>query len=128
MGNKSVKAINTELSTNVFTIDRLLDPRYKIYVGCLVPTDKLFSNQGIRIGDDRIKRLESFSESLNQLNYQFEENTHLKILRSEDRVFYIHLRSGDKEFSFTMDSLVIKHWKSISFNSMELDRITDFCK
>jgi hypothetical protein len=110
--------------------DRILDSENQIYIGigCRKnAADKDKSLQVIRIGDYTYKyhRLLQFTESENKLKYEFESNIRLVVKKTENNDIHFELfdLDNDRFISKNIDPIIVKHSKTIGFQSKELDKI-----
>ncbi len=99
------------LPYNSFKFERILDPTRKIIVG----VSEL--GEGIRIGDDEIKYLQTIIEKENRIDYIFSDNV-LSIEKRKDNIF-LTLNNETSEIT----NGIIKLWKPIEYNSTNLDKI-----
>ena len=99
-------------------VDRIVSAEpYLIHVGVNFETgdeSNPFKNQVIRIGDDRLRSLVSYSETKDALEYEFEENVQLKLMKKDGDVVY-HIKTNDINYTSKVNDIIRKHWKSISF-------------
>lgn len=121
---KLLEVIKPVVRDDYFIIDRLID------VDCNAKTLSVGISkhgQGIRWGqDDRIRHLKSFC-LLNQsgLQYNFEDDWCLIINKNLDgRLVYCFQTGTDIIKRAEIDTLLTT-WKSISMNSVELDKISE---
>ena len=110
--------------------DRILDSENQIYIGigCRKnAADKDKSLQVIRIGDYTYKyhRLLKFTEKENKLKYNFESNIQLIVKKLENNDIHLELFDLDngRFISKNIDPFIVKHSKTIGFQSKELDKI-----
>ena len=110
--------------------DRILDHENQIYVGIgcrKADSEKDKSLQVIRIGDytNKYHRLLHFTEKENKLNYEFESNIQLVVKKIENNDIHLELfdLDNDRFISKNIDSFIVKHSKTIGFQSRELDKI-----
>jgi hypothetical protein len=112
-------------------VDRIVSAEpYLIHVGVNFETGDIsnpFKNQVIRIGDDKLRSLVSYSETKDVLEYEFEENVQLKLMKKDGDVVY-HIKTNDINYTSKVNDIIRKHWKSISFSSNELDKISTWMK
>jgi hypothetical protein len=111
-----------------FFIERIIDSEKMIYIGVLQSKNSIiensFENQGIRIGNESIKRLKKFEENNNMLYYLFEDNIELQLIKNSDHIS-LRLKSKNINYIKKIDKIIEKIWKPINFNSFELDHITN---
>ena len=113
------------------TIDRIIAAEpHNILIGVSGQTGEQnnpFKEQVIRIDDGGLKSLVSFTENNKSLEYEFEDNIHLKIMKKENDIVY-HIKTDDINYTSKVNDLIRKNGKSISLKSNELDKIFDFMK
>ncbi len=95
--------------------------------GSVGKKDNPYKSQVIRIDDQPLKSLVSFTETNNSIQYNFEENIKLQLIKREDDIIY-HLKTDDIDQTGIMHPLVRSHWKTIHLKSEELDKIATFVK
>lgn len=103
---------------------------YMIHVGANFESgDKMnpFKNQVIRIGDGKLRSLVGYLETKDAIEFEFEEDVRLKMMKKDGDVVY-HIKTKDINHTSKVNDIVRNHWKSISFSSNELDKITDWMK
>ncbi len=120
MGNTNQKL------TPSMKVDRIIASEpYPIYVGVNWETgDKSnpYKNQVIRIGEDGLKSMVSYMETTNGIEYHFEDNVCLRLMKKDDDVVY-HIQTKKINYTSKVDPIIKKNWKNISFSSNELDKI-----
>jgi hypothetical protein len=102
---------------------------YMIHVGAYLKgkEDNPYKMQVIRVNDKPLKTLVSFVESSNALQYEFEDNISLKLMKKDNDIVY-HIKTDEINHTGVMNDMIRKHWKDVSWNSKELDRIGTFVK
>jgi hypothetical protein len=118
MGNK--------IYTPRMMIDRMIvaEP-YRVVVGVtgqVGSKENPFREQVIRIGDEPLKSLVSFSKTDNCLHYEFEDNIHLKIMKKDKDIIY-HIQTNKINYTSKIRPLYLS---KISLKSDELDKMVDF--
>ncbi len=118
MGNK--------VYTPRMTIDRMIvaEP-YRVVVGVtgqVGSEENPFREQVIRIGDEPLRSLVSFSKTENSLHYEFEDNIHLQIMKREKDIVY-HIKTNEINHTSKIRPLYLS---KISLKSNELDKMVDF--
>ncbi len=118
MGNK--------VYTPRMTIDRMIvaEP-YRVVVGVtgqVGSEENPFREQVIRIGDEPLRSLVSFSKTENSLHYEFEDNIHLQIMKREKDIVY-HIKTNEINHTSKIRPLYLS---KISLKSDELDKMVDF--
>ncbi len=112
-------------------VDRIIASEpYSIYVGVNWETgDKSnpYKNQVIRIGEDGLKSMVSYMETNNGIEYRFEDDVCLRLMKKEDDVVY-HIQTKKIDYTSKADPIIKKNWKNISFSSNELDKIEIWMK
>ena len=110
--------------------DRILDSENQIYIGigCRKnAADKDKTLNVIRIGDytHKFHRLLQFTEKENKLKYDFERNIKLIVKKLENNDIHLELfdLDNDRFISKNIDPFIVKHSKTIGFQSKELDKI-----
>ncbi len=110
-------------------IDRLIaNDEHKIYVGVSGQVGKKenpYKEQVIRVNDGDLKSLVSFSESNQCLDYEFEDNINLKIMKKDEDIVY-QLKTDKINYTTNMNDMIREYGKTISLNSKELDKIFVF--
>jgi hypothetical protein len=81
----------------------------------------------IRVDNQPLKSLVSFTETNNSIQYEFEENTKLQLIKQKDDIIY-HLKTDDLDQTGIMHPIIRSHWKTIHLKSEELDKIESFVK
>ncbi len=107
-------------------IDRMIvaEP-YRVVVGVtgqVGSKENPFREQVIRIGDEPLRSLVSFSKTDNCLHYEFEDNIHLQIMKKEKDIVY-HIKTNDLNHTSKIRPLYLS---KISLKSDELDKMVDF--
>lgn len=107
-------------------IDRLiLAEPHSIVVGVtgqVGSEENPFREQVIRVNDSDLKSLVAFRETENNLDYEFEDNIHLQIMKKNKEVL-CHIKTPKINFT----SVIRPLYKSkISLKSDELDKMVDF--
>ncbi len=118
MGNK--------VYTPRMTIDRMIvaEP-YRVVVGVtgqVGSEENPFREQVIRVGDEPLRSLVSFSKTENSLHYEFEDNIHLQIMKREKDIVY-HIKTNEINHTSKIRPLYLS---KISLKSNELDKMVDF--
>jgi len=112
-------------------VDRIIASEpYPIYVGVNWETgDKSnpYKNQVIRVGEDSLKSMVSYMETTNGIEYHFEDNVCLRLMKKEDDVVY-HIQTKQIDYTSKVDPFIKKNWKNVSFSSYELDKIDEWMK
>lgn len=114
-------------------IDRIITAEpYPIYIGVsdqVGSPDNPFKDQVIRLNDNgELKSLVFFTETNNSLNYEFEDNIHLKLMKREDNKIIYQIKSNNINHTSMMNDIIRKNTSKISLKSNELDKIFDFIK
>ncbi len=116
---------NQKLSPSM-KVDRIIASEpYPIYVGVNWETgDKSnpYKNQVIRIGEDGLKSMVSYMETNHGIEYRFEDDVCLRLMKKDDDVVY-HIQTKEINHTSKVDPIIKKNWKNISFSSNELDKI-----
>ncbi len=107
-------------------IDRMIvaEP-YRVVVGVtgqVGSKENPFREQVIRIGDEPLRSLVSFSKTDNCLHYEFEGNIHLQIMKKDKDIVY-HIKTNDINHTSKIRPLYLS---KISLKSDELDKMVDF--
>jgi hypothetical protein len=112
-------------------VDRIIASEpYPSYVGVNWETgDKSnpYKNQVIRVGEDGLKSMVSYMETTNGIEYHFEDNVCLRLMKKEDDVVY-HIQTKQIDYTSKVDPFIKKNWKNVSFSSYELDKIDEWMK
>lgn len=107
-------------------VDRIIASEpYSIYVGVNWETgDKSnpYKNQVIRIGEGGLKSMVSYMETTNGIEYRFEDDVCLRLMKKDDDVVY-HIQTKEINHTSKIDPIIKKNWKNITFSSNELDKI-----
>ncbi len=113
------------------TIDRIIAAEpHNILIGVsgqVGEQNNPLKEQVIRINDGDLKSLVSFSETNQCLHYEFEDNTHLKIMKKDNDILY-HIKTDNINYTSKIHDLIRKNSKTISLKSNELDKMFDFMK
>lgn len=128
--NRSHFIIERIFDANCDYIKNTTDKVIKVGIASNTPNDNKENPlhlQGIRIGEGEIYRLKNFVKNDNSLTYEFEKNVKLNLFRREMNVCY-NLNTDDINVTKCIDPLIIKNYKDIGMNSMELDEIPKFYK
>lgn len=117
-------------SREYLTFDRVLDGENKIFIGIVSKIEpNPMSGQAIQIGSNgKLKRLEKFTETQNNLIFEFENSTVLTLMK-RDKCIIIHLQEPDTpNIIKIMDSTIRTFFNPIHFGeqSYEFDKIPDF--
>lgn len=128
MGNSSS---NFNTYDESLKIDRLIDGENQIYIGIVsnIPPTNPYSSQAIRIGDGKLKRLEKFIETQNNLIFEYEDNTSMVLSKREnDIIINIKEQDTNKTIIKPMDSIVREIFKPIQWSNLaiEYDKIPKF--
>jgi len=116
-----------------FIFERVIDGENLIYIGVLNgKKTNMLSTQGIRFGNNgKIKRLLKFNENKDSLNYEFEEDTSLSLIKRNNNFIIINYKDCISEINIIkpMESIIKDFYKPINFgSSYEFDKICDFIK
>jgi hypothetical protein len=91
-------------------------------------TNNLYRRQCIKIGNDnKLYPLLSCSETPDNLCFKFEDNVDLNLMKKNNDIVY-NIKTNNLNETNVMNNTVRNFYKSISFNSNELDKIADFIK
>lgn len=113
-------------------IDRLIvaEP-YHIAIGVSGQVGKKenpYKEQVIRIDDGPLRSLVSFTENEKSLEYEFEDNINLKLMKKDKDIVY-HLKTQNINHTSKLNDINREFLsKTISLNSKELDKIVNFIK
>lgn len=89
--------------------------------------NNILSNQGIRIGNNNINCLISFSKSNNSLIYEFENDIQLVLIKNENNNDIIYsLKTPDRTIVKYINKDIWNIRRSIKMNSAEIDEIIHF--
>ena len=112
-------------------IDRIIASEpYLIHVGVNFETgdeSNPFKNQVIRIGDGKLRSLVGYLETKDAIEFEFEEDVRLKMMKKDGDIVY-HIKTKDINHTNKINNVVRDHWRSISFSSNELDKISGWMK
>lgn len=143
-----IETVFNKSSSPSFLIERILSPRIKVGVvsGRLYsgpdsiindldkPSPDPISNQGIRVGNEDIRRLVKFDvvkkPSEDELLYMFEAGVDLRLYKCNPMICYdLKLETGDREVGALHPS-IIKLFKPISMGdtSKDIDKIEELFK
>ncbi len=95
--------------------------------GTVGKEDNPYKKQVIRINNEPLKSLISFTETNNSLIYDFEDNVKLQLIKRENDIIY-HIKTENIEHTSAVPNILRNHFKTISLASNELDKIADFYK
>jgi hypothetical protein len=131
--NTIVEYYNPKSNTtnNRFIIDRLLDNDCNgkvlaIGIKANYNPNNILGSQGIRIGDSGdINSLVSFIKTDNNLVYNFENNVSLVLYKNRSGKIIYSLKSGDQVIVKEINDIIVKMYKPISMDSLELDSISE---
>lgn len=133
------KAIENNPMKHCLRIDRIiasgcdyLPPNRQedtIRVGVIAQSDPQnpLSGQAIRIGDGDAYRLKSFQEGEDTLQYTFENNITLTLMKRRNSVVY-NLKTPELDISREINPAITRFFKPISMNSTEIDKIEKIFK
>lgn len=112
-------------------IDRIIASEpYLIHVGVNFETgdeSNPFKNQVIRIGNDQLRSLVGYLETKDAIEFEFEDDIRLKLMKKDGDVVY-HIKNKEMNYTSKVNDIIRNHWKSISFSSNELDKISDWMR
>lgn len=87
--------------------------------------NNVLSNQGIRIGNNNINCLISFSKCNNSLIYEFENDIRLTLIKNKNNIMY-SLKNTDNIIVKYINKNIWNMKKTINMNSLEIDEIINF--
>ena len=118
-------------SSENLNFDRIIDEEYQIFIGIVSHKDpNPLSSQAIKIGlNGKIKRLEKFIETQNNLTFEFESGIVLTLTKRNNEII-INLNDPNTETNIikNMDKVIRLYYKSLNFGffSFEFDKIQKF--
>jgi hypothetical protein len=88
------------------------------------------ATQGIRIGSEPIRRMQSVSSSSSNLNFTFEDNTELSLFKRPNYDVCYHLKTPKYNETRCISEPVRKRFKNIGMSdaTLEIDKIADFMR